>query len=112
MGNLRRRRIGATRSTGNGPQESVAFTATLQCMRLFSIDHCFSFLMMMQTSIIVSVSLDVALQKGFTGQIEELCRIQVNTTILYYQISLINQVSVRACIPSIDTRKMSISLHD
>ena len=45
-----------------------------------------------------SVSLDVARQKGFTGQIEELYGIQVNTTIMQYKIYLINQVSVRAFI--------------
>jgi len=32
-----------------------------------------------------SVSLDVAWQKGFTGQIEELYGIQVNTTIMQYK---------------------------
>ena len=45
------------------------------------------FLVMVQAAI-GSVSLDVARQKGFTGQIEELYGIQVNTTIMQYKIFL------------------------
>ena len=46
------------------------------------ITVCFS--VMMQAAI-GSVSLDVARQKGFTGHIEELYGIQVNTTITQYK---------------------------